>query len=132
MKFNTHNDTDENSDLKNKMINRIQGVQRHKYWSTSIARWTTSSCNCSNGPALSIILTGPEDGPSWMALHFQLIPHVLYRGQIGVEEYHQNDVTLALAVNEHYLAKSTLIKSGPAIIGYAPPDYYTSCAGSVQ
>ncbi|GFU07618.1 hypothetical protein TNCV_2225791 [Trichonephila clavipes] len=37
MKFNTHNDTDERfTDLKNKTIKRIQGVQRHKYWATSM------------------------------------------------------------------------------------------------
>ncbi|GFV58356.1 uncharacterized protein TNCV_40591 [Trichonephila clavipes] len=32
-------------DLRNKTIKRIQGVQRQKYWATSIASWTTSSCN---------------------------------------------------------------------------------------
>ncbi|GFY21767.1 uncharacterized protein TNCV_1169111 [Trichonephila clavipes] len=28
-------------DLNNKTIKRIQDVQRHKYWATSIVRWTT-------------------------------------------------------------------------------------------
>ncbi|GFU52748.1 hypothetical protein TNCV_3134751 [Trichonephila clavipes] len=32
-------------DFKIKKITRIQGVQRYNYWATSIARWTTSSCN---------------------------------------------------------------------------------------
>ncbi|GFT62601.1 hypothetical protein TNCV_3095671 [Trichonephila clavipes] len=50
-------------DLKNKTIKRIQGVQRHKYWATSIARWTTSSCNTCRH-TLDTLCCPEADGPT--------------------------------------------------------------------
>ncbi|GFY24855.1 15-hydroxyprostaglandin dehydrogenase [Trichonephila clavipes] len=116
-------------DLKNKTIKRIQGVQRNKYWATSIAHWTTSSCNtCRHTVRNELIrhLRCPEaDGPTnleqptlnlvqsdAMASAVLTDPtHALQgtnRGSWPAMKESENEVgsfeQLLLYVDEHYLA----------------------------
>ncbi|GFS47131.1 15-hydroxyprostaglandin dehydrogenase [Trichonephila clavipes] len=117
-------------DLKNRIIKRIQGVQRHKYWATSIARWTPLQLQYMppHGPALSLLdaLCCPEaDGPT--NLEQPTLNHVqsdtmasavladptralqrTNRGSRPVMEEYENDMgsleQLLLYADEYYLA----------------------------
>ncbi|GFU15325.1 hypothetical protein TNCV_954651 [Trichonephila clavipes] len=87
-------------DLKNKTVKRIQDVPRHKYWATSIARWTTSSCNTcrhTSDTNASAVLADPTRALQGTN-----------RGSGPAMEESENDLgslkQLLLYEDEHYLA----------------------------
>ncbi|GFW04925.1 hypothetical protein TNCV_4881601 [Trichonephila clavipes] len=67
-------------DLKNKTIKRIQGVQRHKYWATSIARWTTSSYNtCRHTVRHAVHKCLPHDPSIFSPRGLPVAPDLVFR-----------------------------------------------------